>query len=771
MRRLLKALVLIVALQASPPLVADEVLTIGVLANHTPEVAIARWQALGDYLEQQLPATTVRVLPLTQPEIDAAVRRSELDLLLTNAAHFIRLRQSYPLSGGLATLVEDEGGTATSVLGGVIFMRADRAHAADFGGLAVLRGMRIAAVSQDHLGGFLAPAKELQRAGLSIKDDVTILPALVHHDEVVDAVLNGTADAGFVRTGVLEASVRAGRLAWDQVTVLNKQTLPGYPFVVSTRLYPEWVVVSLPQLRPRVVGQIAASLLSIEPDQPAARDAGIHGFTIPSDYLPVEELMREMRVPPFDAPPVFTWFDIWQRYAPLLIALAVLGTITLVALAGMVVGRQRLLASQAALRASEEGLDMVLKGTDVGTWDWNVQTGEVVFNERWATMIGHTLADLGPANIDAWWQRTHPDDVKNCEARLAAHFRGDTTQYRSEYRLKHREGHWVWFEDRGKVVSRTADGQPLRMAGTHADISERKLAEDRLRLSASFLAAAQEGVLVSDHRNVIVEVNPAFTTITGYSREEVIGQSPNLLSSGRHGPEFYRGLWTQLKAEGSWRGEIWNRRKNGEIFPEQLSITAVYGDDGSLTHYVAVLSDISYLKAHEEELRRMAHYDALTGLPNRRLLSDRIQQALGHTRRRGNNMAIVVLDLDDFKPINDTLGHEAGDRVLQEVAQRLRQILRGGDTAARLGGDEFVLVLLDLVDRADCERALKRILEEVSRPLMLDSGEVRVSASVGATMFPADEVDTDTLMRHADQAMYVAKQQGRNRFHLFCDAA
>lgn len=764
MRGFVIALLVLLGLQFPLPAGAEQVLSIGVFANRSKDDAMLRWQPLGDYLEHRLVATKVRVLPLSQSEIDVAVRRNELDLLLTNPAHFIRLRQSYPLSGALATLVEEEDGVVTPVLGGVIFVRADHAEPAD---LQALRGKRIAALSGEHLGGYLAQVSELFRAGLKVPGDVSLLTPSQYHDDIVTAVLSGEADGGFIRTGILESMVAEGRLAWGQVRVLNSQALPGYPFVTSTRLYPEWAVVALPHLKPRLVGQIAASLLSIEPDDRVARAAGIHGFAIPADYLPVEELMRELRVPPFDVAPSFTWHDIWQRYAQWLIALGVLALISAASLVGLAVGRHRLLDSQHALRASEESLDRVLKGTDVGTWDWNVQTGDAVFNARWASMLGHTPEELGHATVDVWMSRVHPDDLKTCQARLFAHFRGDTTQYQCEYRLRHRDGHWVWIEDRGKVVAWTSDHQPQRMAGTHTVITERKLVEDQMRLSASFLAAAQEGVMVTDADNIITDVNPAFTIISGYTREEVIGQRPNMLSSGRHGPEFYRQMWAQLEREGSWRGEIWNRRKNGDVFPEQLSITALRDDAGELTHYVAVLSDISYLKEHEQELRRMAHYDALTGLPNRRLLSDRIQQAFAQTRRRGDEMAIVVLDLDDFKPINDALGHEAGDRVLKEVAQRLRQVLRGGDTAARLGGDEFVLVLLNLDDRGECEQALERILDALAKPITLDRGDIQISASLGATIFPADDADPDTLLRHADQAMYRAKQEGRNRFHVF----
>lgn len=451
-------------------------LTLGVFANRSKENALMRWQPLGDYLERRLAPITVRVMPLTQAEIDLAVRRKELDLLLTNPTHYIRLRKRYPLSGALATLVEEERGIATPLQGGVIFVRADRAGMSD---LPALRGKRIAALSSEHLGGYLAPVRELVRAGLVVPGDVELLPAMTDHDEVVIAVLDGAADAGFVRTGILESMVSEGRVSWEQLRVLNRQDLPGFPFEASTSVYPEWAVVSLPDLKPRVVVQVAASLLSIEPGDGVLGAAGIHGFTIPADYLPVEELMRDLRIAPFEALPPFTWNDIWQRYSLLLMALGVLAMMTVASLGGLVASRRRLLESQRALRESEERLDMVLKGTDVGTWDWNVQTGEAIFNDRWASMIGYTLEDLGSANVDVWMSRVHPDDIRTCEARLFAHFRGDTTQYRSEYRLQHRDGHWVWIEDRGKVVSWTGDRQPLRMAGTHADITQRRLAEDR----------------------------------------------------------------------------------------------------------------------------------------------------------------------------------------------------------------------------------------------------------------------------------------------------
>lgn len=304
------------------------------------------------------------------------------------------------------------------------------------------------------------------------------------------------------------------------------------------------------------------------------------------------------------------------------------------------------------------------------------------------------------------------------------------------------------------------------------DTLEQRVAErtEALRLAASVFSSAREGVMICDAQNRIIEVNPAFSQITGYTREEVMGRAPGLLASGQHPPEFFAFLWEKLRETGAWRGEIINRRKNGELYPEQLSITILRNPAGELTHYVAVFSDISYLKVHEEELERMANYDSLTGLPNRRLLADRIQQGIAHARREGHPLALAVLDLDGFKPVNDQYGHEAGDRVLREIASRLTTALRHGDTVARLGGDEFVLVMLNIDTLAEVELITTRVLNAIAQPMVFDQEIIHVSASIGLTLYPDDPVDADTLLRHADQAMYLSKQQGKNRFHFF-DAA
>jgi diguanylate cyclase (GGDEF)-like protein/PAS domain S-box-containing protein len=300
-----------------------------------------------------------------------------------------------------------------------------------------------------------------------------------------------------------------------------------------------------------------------------------------------------------------------------------------------------------------------------------------------------------------------------------------------------------------------------------SDISRRKRVEESLRITSSVFDTSQEAIVITDASNAIIEVNPAFTRITGYSREEAVGKNPSLLSSGRQDRAFYKAMWKTLKEHGSWRGEIWNRRKNGEIYPELLSITVIYDADGNVQRHVGLFSDISQIKQHEAELSRVAHYDALTGIPNRVLLADRMKQAIAQTARDHTMMAICYLDLDGFKPINDAMGHETGDRVLVEIARRIVETIRGGDSVARLGGDEFVILLLGLERAEECASTLERLLHMVAQPFSAKGGSFTLSASIGVSIYPLDDEDPDTLLRHADQAMYIAKQSGKNRFHIY----
>ncbi|MBF0256449.1 MAG: EAL domain-containing protein [Gammaproteobacteria bacterium] len=301
-----------------------------------------------------------------------------------------------------------------------------------------------------------------------------------------------------------------------------------------------------------------------------------------------------------------------------------------------------------------------------------------------------------------------------------------------------------------------------------AEVEQRRQAEAGLRLSASVFTSAREGITITKPDGSIIDVNQAFSDITGYSREEIIGQNPRLLHSGLHDEAFYRQMWTSLLQTGCWSGEIWNRHKNGELIAEILTISTVHDAEGQVSHYVALFSDISAQKAHEAQLEHAAHYDVLTGLPNRVLLSDRLHQAMLQTQRRQSILGLAYLDLDGFKEINDTYGHNVGDKLLHILAERMRQCLRESDTIGRLGGDEFVALLMDLEQVEDCIPMLQRLLQVAAQPVELLEGCLQVSASIGVSFYPqVESVDEGQLMRQADQAMYQAKLAGKNRYSLF----
>ena len=307
--------------------------------------------------------------------------------------------------------------------------------------------------------------------------------------------------------------------------------------------------------------------------------------------------------------------------------------------------------------------------------------------------------------------------------------------------------------------------QSARLAGLAI---EHKQAEEKLHLAASVFTHAREGIMITSVDGSIIEVNDAFSEITGYSRADVIGKNPRLLSSGRQSKEFYRNMWDELLAHGHCYGEVWNRRKNGEVYAEMQTISAVRDAQGNTMQYVALFSDISVIKEQQHKLERIAHYDALTHLPNRVLLADRLRQGMLQAQRHNDLLAVAFVDLDGFKEINDSHGHEAGDQLLITIAARMKHALRDGDTLARMGGDEFVVVLANLDDLSANAPILNRLLAAVAQPIAFGDAMLQVSASIGVTLFPqVADVDADQLLRQADQAMYQAKLAGKNRCHVF----
>ncbi|MDD5228770.1 MAG: diguanylate cyclase, partial [Methylococcales bacterium] len=429
----------------------------------------------------------------------------------------------------------------------------------------------------------------------------------------------------------------------------------------------------------------------------------------------------------------------------------------------------RTIRVELALYESEERFRLVLEGAELGFWDWNIVTGEVSRNEMWATMLGYDYEEI-KHTTQQWVDFIYPDDREKAWKSITDTLEGRATVHKIEYRMLHKDGSLRWILDHANVVKRDGNGKPTRMSGTHSDITERKQAETELHIAA-IVFESQEGMVITDANGRILKINHAFTQITGYSAAEVIGQTPRLLSSGHQNPAFYSALWKNLNETGAWQGEILNRRKNGETYPQWLTITAVKSDDSNTTtHYVATLTDITERKQNEERIHQLAFYDPLTNLPNRRLLTERLKQAINNKRRANKQLAVMMIDLDKFKAVNDTLGHAAGDELLKQVAMRIKTNLRNNDTIARLGGDEFVVVLEDIRSSQDTARVANVLIKTLTQPFVLtQSNSVQIGTSIGISFFPKDGGDGDVLMDRADTALYQAKHNGRGCFAYYSE--
>ena len=413
----------------------------------------------------------------------------------------------------------------------------------------------------------------------------------------------------------------------------------------------------------------------------------------------------------------------------------------------------------AQLRDREERLRLALWASSEQYWDYDLKTGHM--HRMWVETRGNH-GDLQVRNLTEGDHRIHPDDRPGVDAKLRAHLRGEAELFISEHRILDPRGEWVWVRARGRAVESGGDGRARRIAGTARDITRSRQAERERRIAIAVLRSMNEAVAVLDRDFNFISVNPAFTRTTGYTEREVIGQNASLLDSNQHDVAFYNRIRQRLITEGHWAGEMWQRRKNGQEFLCQIESNATEGIHGEHRVYIAVITDITQQKRAEQELRYLANFDTLTNLPNRAMLSERLSRAIVRARRQDHRIAVLFLDLDRFKDINDSLGHTAGDRILRAAAMRLQETVGEQQTVARLGGDEFTVVLESLQQPEDADRVAREIITAFEAPLVLDDRqEVVISPSIGISLYPDHGQVPTELLKQADTAMYQAKAAGR----------
>lgn len=384
-------------------------------------------------------------------------------------------------------------------------------------------------------------------------------------------------------------------------------------------------------------------------------------------------------------------------------------------------------------------------------------------------IAGYSIAEIQQRGC--WTTIIHPEDRSWVQQSMLALTPGQSQV--CEFRLIRSDGEIRWIHDINRCEAHEILPGDYRLYGAAQDITERKQTEQKLRQAARVFESTIEGVMITDASERILAVNRAFTAITGYSEAEILGQTPRLLSSGRQDAMFYVAMWASIQTTGHWQGEVWNRRKSGEFYPQWLTVSTVENEQGVITHYVGVFSDISSIKQSQQRLDFLAHHDPLTGLPNRLLFSARLEHSIQRLRRAHRSipdqplLAVLFIDLDHFKNVNDTLGHTAGDELLQWVAQQLTMLVRTEDTVARMGGDEFTLLIEAVTEPDNAATVARKVIELFAEPRHIGGHEFFITASMGISLYPVDGVNADTLIKHADAAMYQAKAQDRNNYQFY----
>ncbi len=742
---------------------AEEVVRIGILSFRSLEQTRQQWQSLADYLAQAIPDKKFQIIPLYYPELDTAATSRQLDFVLNNPEHYVLLRQSTGMAA-IATLMPLAEGHPVNQFGGLIFTKADNQA---FNTLDDLSKARVAAPDSKSFGGFLMQDWELYKRGVNPKGFLfTGMP----HDKAVEAVMTGKADAGFVRSGVIEAMIQEGKLHAKDIKIINQQA-DDFPLKISTSLYPEWPFSALPDTPAPLVKAVTLALLNMDNQDAVAKNARIYGFSPPGDYASVEAIMLRLNLHPFELKNI-QLEDIYFRYRYFVWA----GGFLL-----LLIGLLSVQLMRAKRRWRRSSLMYHLVADYTSDWEyWIGPQGEILYMSPSCEKITAYTVDDFKRQPNLLQQMVHADDRPNFERQWQACLE-NRLEGELEFRITDKLGRLHWIHQLCRpVFDDNKRYQGIRVSSR--DTTARKDIELEFQLHDTALKACAEAIVITDAHAKIQWVNPAFCKLTGYTEAEAMGLNPaQLLKSGLQDATFYRELWHTILRGEPWRGEIINRQKSGELYYEQLSITPVFSAPATLSHFVAIKQDITERKQIEETIRQLAFYDPLTQLANRRLLVDRMEHALAGCQRDRRHVGLLLLDLDRFKQLNDVLGHDAGDQLLQEVARRLKQMVRQQDTVARLGGDEFVVLLVELdthIEQASeqAEWVANKIKEALSQPYQLQVNRDKtqpevvsytLTASIGISLFRDDEGSGDNLLKQADMAMYEAKKGGRNAVRRF----
>lgn len=604
----------------------------GIIVYRSNDASQKEYQPLVDYLNANLEGYKIEMVLLNHDEMMNALRKNQLDFITTNPAYYEIIHNDNLLTRIIATTQKIENGMTTDNLGGVIFTSSANPsiHL-----IRDLKGKSIAARDRVSLGGYQAQAYESLENGIDLTKEtkVSVYP---NHDSIINAVLSGKADVGFVRTGILESMIKEKHLKLNDIRIIHQQKMRYFPYMLSTRLYPEWPIAIMPNMNDRVAKQLTLLLLNYSSKEKTP--SAINGFTLPQNYQAVTDLVKTLHLPPYDKEVIITYKDIYQQYRNQIIGIIAASALIIIALI-------QILRLNFQIRSNEERFQLAIEGTSDGLFDWNMTNNEMFHSKNFEKMLGYSGDEL-PQTLAAWSDIVHPDDKEPTYKSIEKYIQSKgKTPFLATFRMRTKSGDYKWIQGRGKI-------------------------------------------LFDSHYNAI--------------------------------------------------------------------------------RFIGFNSDITEKKENELKLQHAAQHDYLTNLPNRTLLSDLMPQVLAGTKRHHTHAALLFIDLDGFKNINDTYGHGVGDLLLKEVALRIHTLIRDEDIVARLGGDEFAVLIADLDERDNITYLLSRLLKSISDPYFIHNNEMFVTASIGISFYPQEnEIDADTLLRQADQAMYDAKFHGKNQYHYF----
>lgn len=750
----------VVVMADDAPVEPQHTLHFGVFSYLGQQQTQQKYAPLVAYLNTVLSDEQIELHVLSQDELNQRIQNGDIDLVTTNPTHFLVARAHYPLTGVIATLVESHEGRPVYQLGGTILTLA---HRTDINRLQDLRGKVVAIPSQDNMGGYRAQVYELYRAGVRVPEELSGLLETGTHRAAVAALLEGRADVAFVRDGILEQMQREGALSGQSLKVLNAQFQPEFAHKISTRLYPEWPVFALPHVDDRTIRHVAAALFSLDPEHPAARQAGIYGFTVPADYLPVEELSRTLRLPPYDHLPEFTFQDAWERWQHLLLLAG--ATILLIVLLSAA-----LVWHWGKAHIERSRFRTLLQGLGEGVYGVDIQGRCTFINEAAMRMLRVSASQVLGKDQHQLFHHHYQD------GRIYPYDRCPVTKTLSDGRQRQLREWFIRQDGNGFPVDLTVTPLFSRddISGAvvaFSDVTQRvKVEQENKRLTEynrMLLESAGDGIYGCDMQGRCTFINPAALKMLGLCYEDVIGRDQHMIfhyrrPSGAVYPHEECPVYRTLHEGTEQQCEDYFVHSSGDLFPVHLKVSPIFEAEEQVG-VVVVFQDITEQKAIQTQLITLTTTDELTGLYNRRYFQKQLRKEFSRYQRSFADTAVLMIDLDHFKQINDTFGHAAGDKVLQEFARLLTQSLRSSDLSARVGGEEFA-VLLPNTDIRQAEIFANRLRNQVAGfKFHFEQQEISVTISAGCTLMTLDDSRPDMALARADKALYEAKSSGRNR--------